>query len=61
MDVGVDGVTRQGTFDTGATASICASRPLKSPDDKTICAIKVSNGNYEYSEGKTTVQVDLGT
>ena len=61
MDVEVDGVTGQGIFDTGATDSICASRLLKCPDYKHFCAIKVGNGNYEYSEGETTVQVDLGT
>ena len=61
MDVEVDGVTTQEIFDTGATDSICASRLVKSPDYKRFCAIKVGNGNYEYSEGETTVQVDLGT
>ena len=61
MNVEVDGVTRQGIFYTGATDSICASRLVKSPDYKTFCAIKVGNGNYECSEGDTTVQVDLGT
>ena len=61
MDVKVDAVTRQGIFDTGATDSICASRLVKSPDYKNLYAIKVGNGNYEYSEGETTVQVDLGT
>ena len=61
MDVKVDGMTRQGIFDTWATDSICASRLVKSPDYKNICAIKVGNGNHEYSEGETTVQVDLGT
>ena len=61
MDVEVDGVTRQGIFDTGATGSIRASRLVKSPHYKNCCAIKVGNGNYEYSERETTVQVDLGT
>ena len=61
MDLEVDGVTRQAIFDTGAKVSICASRLVKSPDYNTFCAIKVGNGNYEYSEGETTVQVDLGT
>ena len=61
MDVEVDGVTRQGTFDTGAPDSISASCQVKSPDYRIFCAIKVGNGNYEYSEGETTVQVDLGT
>ena len=61
MDVEVDGVTRQGTFDTGAADFVCASRLVKSPDYKSFCAIKVGNGNYEYSEGESTVQVDLGT
>ena len=61
MDAEVDGMTRQGIFHTGATDSICASRLVESPDYKNFCAIKVGNGNYEYSEGETTVQVDLGT
>ena len=61
MDVEVDGVTRQVISDTRATESICASRLVKSPNYKRFCAIKVGNGNYEYSEGETTVQVDLGT
>ena len=61
MDVEVDGVTRRGIFDTGATDSICPSRLVKSPDYKSFCAIKVANGNYEYSEWETAVQVDLGT
>ena len=61
MDVEVDGLTTQGIFDTGATDSICASRLVKSQDYKHFCAIKVGSGNYEYSEGETTVQVDLGT
>ena len=60
MDVEVDGVIRQGIFDTGATDSICASHLVKSPDYKHFCAIKAGNGNYKYSEGETTVQVDLG-
>ena len=54
-------MTRQGIFDTGATDSICANRLVKSPHYKHFCAIKVGNGNYEYSERETTVQVDLGT
>ena len=61
MDVEVDGVTRQGILDTGATDSICASLLVKSPDYKIFCAIKVCNGKYEYSEGEPTVQVELGT
>ena len=61
MDVEVDGVIRQGIFDAGATDSICASCLAKSPDYKYFCAIKVGNGNFEYSEGETTVEVDLGT
>ena len=61
MDVEVDGVTRQGIVDTGAPDSIYASHLVKSPDCKTFCAIKVGNENYEYSEGETTLQVDLGT
>ena len=61
MHVEVDGVTRQGIFDTGATDSIYASRLVKSPDYNHFCAIKVGNGNYEYSERETTVHVDLGT
>ena len=61
MDVEVDGVSSQGIFDTGANDSICASRLVKSLDYKNFCAIKVGNGNYEYSKGETTVQVDLGT
>ena len=61
MDVEVDGVTSQGIFDTGATDSICASSAVKSLDYKNVCAIKVGNGNYDYSKAETTVQVDLGT
>ena len=48
-------------FDPGALDSIYASRLVKSPDYKNVCAIKAGNGNFEYSEGETTVQVDLGT
>ena len=54
-------MTRQGIFDTGATDSICESRLVKSPDYKNFCAIKVGNGNHEYSEEERTVQVELGT
>ena len=61
MDGEVDGATRQGIFDAGATYSICASRLVKSSGYVNFCALKVGNGNYEYSEGETTVQVDLGT
>ena len=34
---------------------------MKSPNYRIFCAIKVDNGNYKYSEGETTVQVDLET